>query len=59
VQTFGTDAGPAVFAWIFASHHIAAGVMAIATGVSRDMIDTYAPAFLVAGVVCIVAAAGF
>jgi sugar phosphate permease len=59
VQTFGMDVGPAVFAWIFASHHIAAGVMAIATGVSRDMIGTYAPAFLVAGVLCIVAAASF
>ncbi|HVZ45589.1 MAG TPA: MFS transporter [Ramlibacter sp.] len=59
VQTFGPDVGPAVFAWIFASHHVSAGLMAIATGVSRDLIGSYVPAFLFAGVSCIVAAALF
>jgi sugar phosphate permease len=59
VQTFGQETGPAVFAWIFASHHISAGLMLVATGVSRDMIGTYAPAFLVAGLLCLVAAAAF
>lgn len=59
VQTFGREMGPAVFAWIFAAHHVAAGVMAFATGVSRDMLGTYAPAFLLAGLLCGVAAASF
>ena len=59
VQTFGREMGPAVFAWIFASHHVAAGVMAFGTGVSRDMLGTYAPAFLLAGVLCGVAALSF
>jgi predicted MFS family arabinose efflux permease len=57
VKTFGIEMGPAVFAWIFASHHVAAGVMAFATGVSRDMLGTYAPAFLVAAVACLLATA--
>jgi sugar phosphate permease len=57
VKTFGMEMGPAVFAWIFASHHVAAGVMAFGTGVSRDMLGTYAPAFLAAALACVVAAA--
>jgi MFS family permease len=59
VQTFGPEIGPAVFSWIFAAHHISAGVMLFAAGVSRDMIGTYAPAFLLAGILCFVAAAAF
>jgi predicted MFS family arabinose efflux permease len=59
VTTFGREMGPAVFAWIFAAHHIAAGVMAVGAGVSRDMLGTYEPAFLLAGVLCLVAAASF
>ena len=59
VQTFGREMGPAVFAWIFAAHHVAAGTMAFGTGVSRDMLGTYAPAFLLAGALCVVAAASF
>jgi predicted MFS family arabinose efflux permease len=59
VQTFGPEVGPAVFSWIFAAHHISAGVMLFATGVSRDMVGTYVPAFLLAGILCFVAAASF
>jgi glucose dehydrogenase len=51
--------GPAVFAWIFAAHHVAAGLMTVGTGVSRDMLGTYAPAFTLAGVLCLVATASF
>jgi MFS family permease len=59
VRAFGREMGPAVFAWIFASHHLAAGFMTLGTGVSRDMLGTYSPAFMLAGVLCIVAAASF
>lgn len=59
VVTFGREMGPAVFAWIFASHHVAAGVMAFATGVSRDRLGSYEPAFMVAGLLCLVAAFSF
>jgi sugar phosphate permease len=59
VMTFGREMGPAVFAWIFAAHHVAAGAMAFGTGVSRDMLGTYAPAFTLAGFLCLAAAASF
>ena len=59
VQTFGPEIGPAVFAWIFAAHHISAGVMLFGAGVARDMIGSYAPSFLLAGILCFVAAAAF
>lgn len=59
VQTFGAESGPAVFAWIFASHHVAAGLMTMGTGVARDMLGTYGPAFLFAGIACFVAALAF
>lgn len=59
VQAFGREMGPAVFAWIFAAHHVAAGFMAFGTGVSRDLLGTYAPAFLLAGALCLVAATSF
>jgi sugar phosphate permease len=59
VTTFGREMGPAVFAWIFAAHHVAAGVMAFGTGVSRDLLGTYEPAFLLAGLLCFAAALSF
>jgi sugar phosphate permease len=59
VQTFGQEVGPAVFSWIFASHHISAGLMLFAAGVSRDRIGSYVPAFLLAGILCLVASAAF
>jgi sugar phosphate permease len=59
VQTFGPETGPAVFSWIFASHHISAGLMLFVAGVSRDRLGSYAPSFLAAGLLCLVAAAAF
>jgi MFS family permease len=59
VKTFGREMGPPIFGWIFAAHHVAAGLMAVAAGVSRDMLGTYAPSFLFAGVMCVVAAGSF
>ncbi|MEY4265753.1 MAG: hypothetical protein RIS90_288 [Pseudomonadota bacterium] len=55
VQTFGREMGPAIFGWIFAAHHVAAGLMAFGAGVSRDLLGTYAPSFLLAGLMCLVA----
>lgn len=59
VSAFGREMGPAVFGWIFASHHVAAGMMAVGAGVSRDMIGSYVPAFLFAGILCLFATASF
>lgn len=59
VNAFGRERGPAVFGWIFASHQLGVGIMAFGAGVSRDALGTYAPAFLLAGVLCVGAAAAF
>jgi sugar phosphate permease len=56
---FGGEAGPAVVAWVFAAHQLGVGLMAYATGGSRDALGTYVPAFLVAGLLCLAAAAAF
>lgn len=56
VAEFGREMGPAIFGWIFAAHHVAAGLMAYGTGISRDMIGSYVPAFMLAGIACLIAA---
>jgi len=55
-RSFGREQAPLVFGWIFAAHQLGAGMMAFGAGVSRDVLATYLPAFLVAGLMCIVAA---
>ncbi len=59
IAKFGTEMGPAIFAWVFAAHHVAAGLMTVFTGISRDLIGSYIPAFTFAGLVCFVAAVSF
>jgi MFS family permease len=54
-QKFGQEQAPLVFGWIFASHQLGAGAMALATGVSRDLLASYLPAFFAAGVACLLA----
>jgi MFS family permease len=54
-QTFGREQAPLVFGWIYASHQLGAGMMAFATGISRDLLASYLPAFFAAGVLCIAA----
>ncbi len=55
-QAFGREQAPLVFGWIFAAHQLGAGLMAFLAGVSRDVLMSYLPGFLAAGVLCIVAA---
>jgi predicted MFS family arabinose efflux permease len=59
VGAFGREMGPVVFGWIFAAHQIGVGLMAFAAGASRDALGTYVPAFLAAGLLCLLAAAAF
>jgi MFS family permease len=59
VTTFGREAGPALLAWIFAAHQLGSGAFAALAGSSRDALGSYAPAFLVAGLLCLVAAVSF
>ena len=55
-RQFGRDQAPVVFGWIFAMHQLGAGVMALATGEFRDVFASYLPAFMAAGVICLLAA---
>lgn len=57
VGAFGREMGPVIFGWIFAAHQLGVGLMPFAAGVSRDALGTYVPAFLLAGVLCLLAAA--
>jgi hypothetical protein len=45
-----------VFGWIFAGHQLGAGAAAFGAGLSRTLLQSYLPAFFVAGAVCIIAA---
>ncbi|MFI7482055.1 MFS transporter [Kocuria sp. M1R5S2] len=53
---FGMSA-PIVFGWVFASHQIGAAVAATTAGIMRDSYGDYAPAWYVAGLLSIGAAA--
>jgi sugar phosphate permease len=55
-QYFTATKAPIVFGWAFASHQIGGAVAALATGLSRDALATYVPAFFAAGVLCLLAA---
>jgi hypothetical protein len=44
---------------LLAARQPGVGLMAFAAGVSRDALGTYVPAFLLAGILCLLAAAAF
>jgi hypothetical protein len=47
--------GALVFGWIYAAHFLSAGLMALAAAETRDLMATYLPAFLAAGLLCLIA----
>lgn len=51
--------GPIVFGWIFGAHQLGSAVAAYGTGLSRDLLSTYVPVFLLAGLSCFVATSLF
>jgi hypothetical protein len=53
---FGSDVGPIVFGWVFASHQVGAAIAAVGAGWARDVTGTYDGAFLAAAALCAVAA---
>jgi MFS family permease len=57
-QTFGEESGLVVYGWIFASHQIGAAIAAVGAGAIRDHVDSYNPAFYVAGLLCVIASLG-
>ena len=57
VQHFGPVKAPIVFGWAFTGHQLGGALAALATGVSRDALATYLPAFFLAGASCFIAVA--
>ena len=55
-QSFGVERAGVVFGWVFASHMIGAGVSAWFAGFTRESTGSYDLAWLVAGVLCLLAA---
>ncbi|MDX8470279.1 MFS transporter [Mesorhizobium sp. VK23B] len=53
--TFGKTLGPLVFGWMFVAHQLGAAVATFAAGLTRTVEGTYAPAFVVSGLLCVVA----
>jgi sugar phosphate permease len=53
---FGREKAPIVYGWLFAAHQLGAAVAAFGAGASRTALLTYLPAFIFAGIACIVAA---
>jgi predicted MFS family arabinose efflux permease len=56
VKVYGRDKANLVFGWIFAGHQLGAATAALGAGLSRTELATYLPAFMTAGLLCIVAA---
>jgi sugar phosphate permease len=56
IRTFGTEMGPLVIGWLFASHQLGAGITAFLAGLTHDLWLTYVPAVMVAGATGVIAA---
>ncbi|NPV19429.1 MFS transporter [Bradyrhizobium aeschynomenes] len=55
-QRFGPERANLVFGWVFAGHQLGAGTAAFGAGLSRTLLQSYLPAFFIAGALCIIAA---
>lgn len=55
-RTFGPKRGPILFGWISASHQVGAASAAYLAGISRTYFGSYLDAFVLAGVVAVIAA---
>ncbi len=55
-QRFGAERANLVFGWIFAGHQLGAGMAAFGAGLSRTVLQSYLPAFFIAGALCVIAA---
>ncbi len=53
---FGRERAGIVFGWVFAAHQLGAATAAFGAGLSRAALNTYLPAFYLAGSACLLAA---
>ena len=52
---FGRSQAPLVFGWMFVAHQAGAAIAVFGAGLTRTIEGTYVPAFLISGVLCVVA----
>jgi predicted MFS family arabinose efflux permease len=57
-EVFGREKASIVFGWVVAAHQVGAAFAAFAAGAIRTEFGSYAPAFMGAGVLCVIAAVG-
>jgi predicted MFS family arabinose efflux permease len=57
-EVFGRERASIVFGWVVASHQVGAAFAAFMAGWTRSTAGTYAPAFIGAGILCVIAAVG-
>ncbi|CAO3409811.1 MFS transporter [Azospirillum largimobile] len=55
-ERFGRERANLVFGWIFAGHQLGAAAAAFGAGLSRTALQSYLPAFAIAGALCLLAA---
>jgi MFS family permease len=55
-QAFGREQAPLVFGWVFTAHQLGAASAALGAGITRDALNSYLPAFIAAGLACMIAA---
>ncbi|MBI2512020.1 MAG: MFS transporter [Opitutae bacterium] len=55
-EVFGREKGPIVFGWVVAAHQVGAACAAYMAGATRTSYGSYAPAFIGAGALCVIAA---
>ena len=58
IRHFGRERGPLVYGWVFAGHQVGGALAAWGAGALHDATGSYRIAFVLAGVACLVAAAG-
>jgi predicted MFS family arabinose efflux permease len=55
-EVFGREKATIVFGWVVAAHQVGAAFAAFAAGAIRTQFGSYAPAFIAAGALCVIAA---
>jgi predicted MFS family arabinose efflux permease len=55
-EVFGKERAPVLVAWVYALHQVGSAAAAMGAGLTRGITGSYVPAFLTAGVACLLAA---
>ena len=55
-EVFGKERAPVLVSWVYALHQVGSALAAMGAGILREASGSYLPAFLTAGVACLLAA---